>query len=211
LIKNVIFDFDGTLADSGNLTIRIINELAVQYHFSKIPEDQIRALNNIPMKMRFKQLGIPFYKFPGISKDYLKKYRHEMNSLKTYNGIEDMLLNLKKKNIAISIISSNSTEIINTFLIKNKLDFFDNVLSSNNLFGKHKFIKKYIKQSDLNEDEAIYVADELRDIEACRKVPIKIISVLWGFDSHDLIKSGNPDFIAENPEDIEKIISQIKN
>lgn len=83
------------------------------------------------------------------------------------------------------------------------------VLQNNDLdiFGKHTVINSFIKKHNLNKKDVLYIGDELRDIEACKKSKIKIISVTWGFDSCDLLLSGNPDFVAKTPTDIIEIAS----
>jgi phosphoglycolate phosphatase len=210
MIKHIIFDFDGTIADSGGLGLLIVNELAKKYHYQQFTMNELREINNIPVKERFKKIGIPLYKIPQMSIDGLIKYRRHVYSLKAYDGIKTLLKNLKNEGLNLSIISSNSVENIKVFLHNNGLEVFDNIVSNNNLFGKHKSIAKYLKDFNLKADEVIYIGDELRDLEACKKTAVKIISVAWGFDSPELLKSGDPDFIAYRPEDIMEIVKKLK-
>ena len=210
MIKHIVFDFDGTIADSIDLGLQIFNELADKYHYKKVTADELRIIKNIPIKERFKQVGIPLYKIPQISIDCLVKFRFLVDSLKTFNGTKNLIMGLKNDGLCLSIISSNSVENIKAFLQNNELEFFDNIISVKNLFGKHKSIKKYLKQFKIRADEVIYIGDELRDIEACKKMSVKIISVIWGYDSLELLKSGNPEYIAYKPEEIREIVKSIK-
>jgi phosphoglycolate phosphatase len=52
----------------------------------------------------------------------------------------------------------------------------------------------------------LYVGDEVRDIQACKKSFVKIIAVTWGFDIPDVLKSHNPDFLVSTPKEILDII-----
>lgn len=210
MIKHIVFDFDGTIADSADLTLQIVNELTEKYHYKKFTIDELRKFSNIPVKERFKLIGVPLYKIPKMSMESLARYRHLIISLKTFDGIKNLLMDLKNDGLCLSIISSNSVENIKNFLQKNEIEVFDNVISAKNLFGKHKAIKKYLKQFKLEAHEIIYIGDEIRDIEACKRMAVKIISVIWGFDSIELLKSGCPDYIASNPEDIFEIVKNIR-
>lgn len=209
MIKHVIFDFDGTIADSMELSLKIYNDLEEKYHYKKLTLDELRILSSLPIKKRAKNVGLPLYKLPQISLDCLVKYKKLINTLKPFDGIRDVIMGLKNQGLSLSIISSNSVENIEAFLKKNQLEFFDKIISAKNLFGKDKSIKRYLRNLNLEPDKIIYIGDELRDIHACEKLDVRMISVTWGFDSLELLKSGNPDYIASKPKDIVEIIGSI--
>jgi len=209
MIRHIIFDFDGTIADSGEISLQIINELAGKYHYKEFTRAEVRELNNIPIKERLKKVGLPLHKIPQITVDVLVKYRRLVSSLQAYDGIKEMLNALKREGLYLTIISSNSAENIKEFLRNNSLEMFDRVVSAQNFFGKHRSIARYLKESGLSAEEAIYIGDELRDIEACKKIGVKIISVAWGFDSRELLQSGNPEYISDRHGDIILIVKSI--
>jgi len=211
LIKHVIFDFDGTLADSMELGLQVYNDIAEKYHCKEMTMDELRSLNHMPIKERIKHAGIPSYRIPQMLVEGLLKFRQLIGSIHVFEGIPELLENLKKEGLGLSIISSNSFENINDFLQKNCLNVFDSVISVSNLFGKDKSIRRYVKKLDVAVDEVIYVGDEIRDIEACKKVPVQSISVTWGYDSLDLLKKGSPDFIVSKPDEILEIILRLNS
>ena len=211
VIKHIIFDFDGTVADSIDLALKVGNEIAKKHNFNQLTMDGFREMNNYPIKERSKKMGIPLYRLPALSVEFLFRYRQLIHSLKVFDGIKDVIMELSKEGYYLSIVSSNSVENIKFFLKNNQLEVFNNIISSNNLFGKNQSISKYMRKYKISPDELIYIGDELRDIEACKKTSVKIISVVWGFDSLELLKSGNPDCIAKNPEDILSAINKFKD
>ena len=134
--------------------------------------------------------------------EVMTMYNHGIKHLKAFDGINELLDNLKNSGLNLSVLSSNSVNNITDFFDKNNIVGFDNIISSNNIFGKHKTLKKFMKHNNLTSDEIIYVGDELRDVEACKKLAVKVIAVLWGFDPKNLLEIGNPDCYATEPEDI---------
>ena len=107
-------------------------------------------------------------------------------------------------------MSSNSLDNINTFLEANHIELFENIQSSRGLFDKHVTINRLISKLGVKKDEVIYIGDEYRDIEACKKIGIKVISVLWGFDPKELLEKAQPDYIVSEPNEISQIIMNIK-
>jgi phosphoglycolate phosphatase len=112
------------------------------------------------------------------------------------------LFDLKKKNLILGIMSTNAEVNIRKFLDINKIDVFDYVIGKGSLFGKDKIIKSILKKRKLKNTEVLYVGDEVRDIEACKKLKIKIISVTWGFNDKEVLKKMKPDFLIDKPEEI---------
>ncbi len=207
MIKHIIFDFDGTIVDSLDLSFYIYNELAAKFKYKPITREDMHILKNAPLKERFKVVGLPLYKIPKMTFEVMTLYNDGIKHLKAFDGINELLANLKNTGLNLSVLSSNSVNNITDFFENNNIVGFDHIISSNNLFGKHKTLKKFMKHNNLTPDEIIYVGDELRDVEACKKLAVKVIAVLWGFDPKNLLETGKPDYFATEPEDIYNFVT----
>ena len=204
MIKAVIFDFDGTLADSFPLAIECITELAKEKNanlniknFEKLKDKTIYDL----IKHDFK---ISKYKLPFYIKKIKEKMLTKDKKIKLFKGIKTIINKLEKK-YKVYILSSNYEQFIKDVLKKNKVNI-DEVFPSSSIFGKSKSINKLLKEKKLNKNEIIYVGDEIRDIEACKKINVKIISVTWGFNSKKILEKYKPDYLIDEPKDLIKII-----
>lgn len=206
MTKSILFDFDGTIVESEHLLAIIFNSLSSKYGYGNITMDEIESLRDLSITDKLKKFGFPLYKLPSLFLDAKKIYKENVASLKVKSGVLELLRELHMKKVNISIISSNDVEIIKSFFHNNKIDFFDNVESSNNLFGKHHTIKNHIRKHSLKKENTFYVGDEVRDIVSCKKAKIKVIAVTWGYDSEDLLKKENPDFIINKPSQILDIV-----
>jgi phosphoglycolate phosphatase len=123
-----------------------------------------------------------------------------------FKGLEPILKSLAN-DYQLGILSSNSQENIGKFLKSKKLEIFDFVYTGSNLFAKDKIFKKIIRQEQLNKNQILYFGDEIRDIEACQKLGIKIAAVTWGFDDLEILKKAKPDYLISKPKEIKKILS----
>jgi phosphoglycolate phosphatase len=206
VIKYAIFDFDGTVADSKERAFDLLNNLSEKYGFRKIAREEADTLMLLSMKERLKLLKIPLVQVPFMILELKKNYASILPFIQPFFGIKEVLLSLKQQNIKTVIISSNSVENIKQFLVKNDLDLFETIHSQSNIFGKHMSITALLRQMKVGLHEVVYVGDEHRDIEACKKAKIRIISVAWGIDPIALLKKANPDYIVETPADILKVI-----
>lgn len=209
MIKVVIFDFDGTLVQSRDLAIRLFNHFADKYGYNKMKEGEIKYLATLSIKDRLKLLGCPIYKLPFLLVDMKKKYKQDVIHLDIVPGIQDVLNRLKQDGIKIGILSSNTKENVMFWLDTHQIKYFDFIHTASNLFGKDKAINGILHQYNIPKNEVLYVGDEVRDAEACRKVGVSFMAVTWGFDAEDLLAMGKPEFLIHHPQDILGVVRSV--
>lgn len=203
MVKHVLFDFDGTLVDSRALLVKLYNEMANQYRFRPIREQDLASLRSMSISERVDRLGVPVLQIPKLMVAGRQLYHENIRSLHIVPGMKDVIARLSAQGVKSSILSSNSEANIRLFLKKNKLEgSFKEIISAKHIFGKHHSIRKVMKQWGTTPARMIYVGDELRDIESCKKLGVPIVAVTWGYDSPQLLLSGNPDHIAHTPGDL---------
>lgn len=205
-MKYIIFDFDGTLADSTAVFASAWNTIAQKYKFKGIELKEIESLKKLSIAERSKLFDFPMYKLPMILPQFYRLYRQSLNDVHLYDGIKEVLMEIDKKGYKILIISSNSQENILEFLKMNNIHCVSNVLSSTRIFGKDKVIKKFLKDSGITPSDVFYIGDEQRDIVACKKVGVPIIWVSWGYDAIEVIQQEEPEYKVTTPQEILNII-----
>ncbi|MGG0187738.1 HAD-IB family phosphatase [Bacillus rhizoplanae] len=204
--KYVIFDFDGTLVDSKDIFIPIFNEMAEKHRFKKVTEEDVEELRKLSIPERCKLLQVPLYKIPMLALEFYKLYQPSVQKLTLFDGISDVLKTLKQSGYEIVIVSSNAEEHIREFLRHNEIDFIHDVFCSNNIFGKDKVIKKFLKANKLQNSDVIYVGDELRDIVSCKKIGVEVIWVSWGYDVIETVQAESPNYIVNVPKEIVTVV-----
>ncbi|GAF99656.1 unnamed protein product, partial [marine sediment metagenome] len=154
-------------------------------------------------------LGIPLAKVPTIIEEGRSGLAEKIESVAPVEGIEEVLLRLKAGGYELGILTSNSRETVDKFLKKNNLDLFDFIYSGSSLFGKDRVLEKLLKDRKLKSKQAVYVGDEIRDIDAAKKVGVRIVAVGWGYNTGQLLRKRNPDYLVESPKELVKIVESL--
>lgn len=208
MTKLIVFDFDGTLADTRALTIEIFQEISKKHNYPVLSHDEIEAMRKLPIRKRLKIVKVPLRKVPGLMKEGLVMMKTRIKDSQLYTGIQDLLKAFYGE-IPMVILSSNQTENIHTFLKAHQISELDDVIGSAKLFGKERPLKKLLKAYKIAPEEMLYVGDEIRDIVSCQNVGVPIAAVTWGFDSAKVLKEHHPTYLCETPEALRSTIQTL--
>jgi phosphoglycolate phosphatase len=206
--KVILFDFDGTIADSFASMVKIINILADKYKFKPLDMHEIDDLRHETIQNLFKKLHVPFLKLPLLAKDTKALQMKEIPDIQPIDGIREALLELEKAGYTLGILTSNGRGNVTEFLKKNNLDVFTYFSFDSSLFGKDKVLKRFLKKHKLTNDQVIYVGDEIRDVEASIRAGITMIAVAWGFNSKEGLVKYSPDYLIEKPEELVQVLKK---
>lgn len=199
--RTIIFDFDGTIADSFHAFVRVYNEVGKHYNLTQITPAEARKLRGMTPKEVIRALKISLFTLPFYLWQGRKLFKNEVDNIKPIEGIIPVLEQLAQEN-RLGILTSNDKSSVEHFLIKHSLSMFDFVHSERNLFGKHKALLSLLETYQLSRETTIYVGDEVRDIEACKKARVKIAAVSWGLNAQELLATYKPDFLFTKPEEL---------
>ncbi len=205
MAKTIIFDFDGTIADSLALIVESFNNIAPAFNLPKIGKAEKRILRNYSVGELIKKFQISSLTLIRLITKIKTIQKQSIKKVSPNEGILKILQDLKKNNIRVGIVTSNSKKNVLLFLEQWHIKEIDFIFSEKNLFGKAKVIKNLIKKQKLVKDDVFYVGDEVRDIEAAHQAKIQIIAVDWGFNSKKRLAQAKPDFLISQPKEILKI------
>ncbi len=198
----LIFDFDGTIADTHHYIIEISNRLSQEFNYRKIPPEEIELLKGHTVQEVIQHLNVPWLKIPAIITRAKEEFHAGIRDIKPIEGLADVLRSIKDAGLTIGILSSNTIENIHHFLKDHDLDFFDFIESTSKIWGKDISLKKMITHLHLTKDKIIYIGDEIRDIEAAQKIDVKVAAVTWGYNSGAALQKRNPDFLIHAPSEL---------
>lgn len=198
----IMFDFDGTIGDTFNAGHEILNLLAEEFSFRPLAAADIPQARDMRLRELIKFLGIPATKLPRISRRGTEELARRIDSIQPLPGVPQALRELHAARFDLGIITSNSEENVRTFLRNHELELFGFVRSCSKLLGKAREIRVARKLGGYSRNEVLFVGDETRDIEACKKARVRIAAATWGYNSVRSLENLEPEFVLTHPGEI---------
>ena len=212
-IDTIIFDLDGTLLNSLEDLHACFNQAIAQFGYPIRSIDEIRSFvgNGIRKAIeRALPCDVSTDELDKIT-DYFRTYYkdHMLELTKPYDGIIELLTNLKSKGYKTAIVSNKYDDAVKE-LSKN---YFGNLIdiAVGEGYGIRRKpevdgVSKAIEMLGSKIETCIFVGDSDVDIMTANNANIPCISVLWGYKDKNFLKSKGAKYIAETTKDIEKIL-----
>ena len=221
IVETLVFDFNGTLADDFQLLVDISKKVFKTRGYRIPSDEEIEALRGEPAKEVAKALlghRKWFYRILLAVGEGIPLYFKERNNVRPFDGIVDVV-NTLSKDYEILALSSNSKDTIKYILDEWNLKYNEVYHSLRwfeleRLFGKDKVLQKILKEKEWEKtpEKLLYIGDEARDVDACRKAGVNILPVMWGYNNETALRNAgvNPDFLVYNPYDIPNKIKLVE-
>jgi phosphoglycolate phosphatase len=196
--KLVIFDFDGTLADSAGWFIETLPALAVRHRFHAPDAQELERLRGRPTREVLTAMRIPMWRLPAIARDLRLRAAEETHRITLFDGVADAMLVLARSAVTLGIVSSNAEAHVRAVLGAHA----ENVSAfacRASLLGKARLIRRVLRQTGVSASQAIYVGDELRDIAAARAAGVASAAVSWGYGHAGALGDAGPDHLLQAP------------
>ncbi|MBS0250726.1 MAG: HAD hydrolase-like protein [Proteobacteria bacterium] len=198
----VIFDLDGTLADSFPWFIGSLNDVADAFRLRRVGEDEIEPLRRADVPEILKLLGVPRWKLPMIAR-YMRKLKStQLDTISLFPGTGDMLRTLKAGGVTLTLVSSDNEENAKVVLGPEYTTLFSDYNCSAALFGKAGKFRRVMKRAGVAPHQVLAIGDEARDLNAARAAGIDFAAVSWGYTAPDKLRTLAPDLMFERIEDI---------
>lgn len=198
----MVFDFDGTIADTFQQGLDILNGLAAEFGYKPLIGEDVEKARGMTTRQVMKFLGIPNRRLPAIASRGIRELRGRIGKVQPIVGMPEVLRALHARGVRLGIVTSNSEENVGVFLKNHDLEIFDFVRSSSRLLGKAREIRQAMKKEGFGAEEVLFIGDETRDIEACRRARIRCAAVSWGYNLRGSLAAQEPHFIFDAPAEL---------
>ncbi|MBX3218530.1 MAG: HAD hydrolase-like protein [Labilithrix sp.] len=183
----VIFDFDGTLADSFPWFASVLNTTAAKYGFRRVEAAEAESLRRCDSREILRRLELPMWKLPLVAAHMRRLKSEAAGDIPLFEGAAKLLADLSARGVATAIVSSDAEASIRRTLgpvASATVARFD---CSSSLFGKAAKLRRTLEAMSVRADDSIYVGDEVRDGEAAAAAGMPFGAVAWGYTHPDTL------------------------
>ncbi len=177
----VLFDFDGTLADTFPLFLRLLPPISERFGFRAPDAHELDGLRSMTTARILSSLGVPRWKLPAILRHARTQMAAEQHHIELFDGIAPMLQSLARQDTTLAVVSSNDEDTVRTVLGAPLCALIHTFVCGVGLFGKSAKIRRVLSRTGVHRSNATYVGDEERDIAAARRISVTAVAVAWGY------------------------------
>lgn len=211
--NTVIFDMDGTILNTLEDLKDSLNYALDQMGYPSRTLDEVRMFVGNGARLLIER-AVP----AGTTKEacdkcleiYGKHYATNMqNKTRPYDGILDLLEELKDRNYKLAIVSNKFDASVKA-LCKDHYDEYIKVAigESQNVARKPAPDSVYTAMKELGSkgEESIYIGDSDVDVETAHNAGLKCVGVTWGFRSREILLNAGADYIIDKPMELVQIL-----
>ena len=194
----VVFDFDGTLADTFPRLAALMPRMARELRFRDPGPDGLQALRELSMRQILSYLEIPWWKVPLVLWRARSLLKAEGDDIELFPGIADLLGALDAAGMEWGILTTNGLDVVRTTLRRAGAPEPGWLETGLGLSAKSRRLKRMANVLGVTMDRLLLVADEVRDVEAARNAGVPMIGVAWGYNTREALERAGVDRVVES-------------
>ena len=196
LFDGFIFDIDGTLTSTNQLIFNSFNFIAKKYLNRTFTDEEIISLFGPTEDVILKEwCG---NKYEEARRDYYQYYSDHHGIAGLYEGIKEILHQLKSKGYPIGIFTGKGRTASLITLEKLEVDHYFDLIITGDDVENHKpspeGILKFVNHFGLKPARVLMIGDSVSDVIASKEAGVKIASVLWDSYAHEKVQSLKSDY-----------------
>jgi phosphoglycolate phosphatase-like HAD superfamily hydrolase/ADP-ribose pyrophosphatase YjhB (NUDIX family) len=206
VIRNIIFDWSGTLVDDLPAVWQATNYVLVQAKLSEITLEQFRAEFCLPFTS-FYEKHLPHVALPQLEIWFHSRFRQVQDSVCELPHAREFLEFCRSKQMRTFLLSTVHRD---HFAVQSATTGFAKYLDKPylNVWDKRDKIHQILEENSLEPDETMFIGDMQHDIETAKHGGIHSCAVLTGYNTLDQLRKAEPDLIVEHLRELREILEQ---
>ena len=203
----VVFDFDGTLADSFPFFLEVFDVLADAHGFKRLEREHLEALRGYDTRRMMRHVGLPLWKAPRVAMHFKALMGESIGRIRLFDGAEEALGELKRCGVKLAVVSSNASDNVRAVLGSDLARLIDDYDCGVAILGKRSRLRALVKNSGIAREAVLCIGDEVRDIEAAQAEKLDAGAVTWGYATAKALIDARPSFVFSS---FAEIVSCVK-
>ena len=206
MIRNIIFDWSGTLVDDLPAVWRATNYVLTQAERAEMSLEQFRAEFSLPFTT-FYDRHVPHVPLPQLETWFHSHFRQVQDSVCELPHAREFLEFCRARKLRTFLLSTVHRD---HFAVQCAITGFDKYLDKPylNVWDKRKKIHEILEENGLAPEETLFVGDMQHDIETARHGGIHSCAVLTGYNTLEQLRTAEPDLIVEHLRELQQILER---
>jgi phosphoglycolate phosphatase-like HAD superfamily hydrolase/ADP-ribose pyrophosphatase YjhB (NUDIX family) len=206
VIRNIIFDWSGTLVDDLPAVLKASNFVLAQAGQPEMSLEQFRAEFSLPFT-NFYDRHTPDVPLAQLEKWFHGSFRQAQGSVVELPHAREFLEFCRAKKFRTFLLSAIHTDHFNAHC---RVTGFDVFLDKHytNVRDKRETINELLRENDLRADETLFIGDMEHDIEAAHHGGVHSCAVLTGYNTLEQLRAAQPDLIVEHLRELRGVLEQ---
>jgi phosphoglycolate phosphatase-like HAD superfamily hydrolase/ADP-ribose pyrophosphatase YjhB (NUDIX family) len=206
MIRNIIFDWSGTLVDDLPAVWRATNYVLARAQQTEMTLEQFRAEFCLPFTL-FYDRHIPHVALPQLEDWFHSHFRRVQDTVCELPHAREFLEFCRARRLRSFLLSTIHRD---HFAVQAAVTGFDQYLEKTyvDVRDKRKVIHEILEEHRLAPGESLFVGDMQHDIETARHGGIHSCAVLTGYNTLDQLRSAQPDLIVEHLGELKEVLER---
>jgi phosphoglycolate phosphatase len=206
VIRNIIFDWSGTLVDDLPAVLKASNFVLAQAGKSEMSLEQFRAEFSLPFT-KFYDRHTPDVPMPQLEEWFHDEFKRAQTSVCELPHARKFLEFCRGEKFRTFLLSTVHAD---HFAAQCRVTGFDVFLEKpyTDVWDKRKKIHEILRENDLRADETLFVGDMEHDIETAKHGGVHSCAVLTGYNTLEQLRAAEPDLIVEHLSELRDVLEQ---
>jgi len=178
---HLLFDFDGTLADSFPFFRAVFNQLAARHRFKALTPQDIEHLRHLDARQVMRHVGLPMWRLPFVAAHFRKLMATSTHDIRLFDAVDESLQTLRAAGLQLAVVTSNAPATVQRLLGAERSRWIERVDGGSSIFGKQSRIRRVMQQMGATPARTLYVGDQVSDLESARRAGVAFGAVAWGY------------------------------
>ncbi|MBS1788190.1 MAG: HAD family hydrolase [Acidobacteria bacterium] len=207
----VVFDLDGTLANTFSTVLRIFNQVMLDRTGRHWRLEELLPYFGPPESVMFQRM------FPAVEihepmiADYFRLSREDGHEIKPFDGISELVSDLKSCGVKLGVFSAANTEAARIRVgHAGLLEYFDEVLGGDSVENSKPHpdgLLRLMESFSVAPAQTVYIGDMVADVETGRAAGVTTVAVTWGAAKRVTLAEANPDHLIDHPKLLKSVIT----
>ncbi len=213
-IRAVLFDWDGTVADTRPGIFNSVRYAIGQYGIADRPDDELRYFIGPPLYDGFEHVfGVSPELANELTDTYRVYYRDKgIFECNVYDGVGDLLRELHDAGVKTAVVSSKPKEfldrLVEHFGLAEHLDAVVGPAMDNHNSNKTVLVNQALKELMLLPSTVAMIGDRHFDMEGAKAAGVNAVGVLYGYGTEEELCAAGADAVCEQVADLRGFLLQ---